>query len=70
MPDKINSNYWRRAANRSRQQGEKYLSLLRRSRGASDDTLMAIARAVRRSNADAEKYAKLAEEYTKWAKED
>lgn len=70
MPDKINSNYWRRAANRSREQAKNYLDLLHRSHGASDATRMAVARAVRRSNADAEKYTKMAEEFAKWDKED
>lgn len=63
MSDKINANYWRRAANRSRKQAENYLALLHRNHGASDATRMAVARAVRRSNADAEKYTKWAEEW-------
>ena len=70
MSDNINSNYWRRAANRSRKQAENYLDLLHRSHGASDATRMAIARAVRRSNADVEKYTKWAEEFSEWEKEE
>lgn len=69
MSVKINSNYWRRAANRSRKQAENYLDLLHRNHGAGDATRMAIARAVRRSNADAEKYTKWAEEWAKREKE-
>lgn len=70
MPDKINSNYWRRAANRSREQAKNYLDLLHRNRHASDATRMAIARAVRRSTADVEKYTKWAEKFSKWEKEE
>lgn len=70
MSVKINSNYWRRAANRSRKQAENYLALLHRNHYASDDTRMAIARAVRRSNADVEKYTKWAEEFSEWEKEE